>query len=274
MINSFPQVMTIAGSENDGAAGMQADLETFMHFKVYGASVVTACVAGNSYGVNAVQTLPCAFVAQEFKDLADDFKIRAVKTGMLANAALIQTVVNNYKRYDFGPLVVDPVIAGNNPNTSLLDPDALQILRQELLPLATIVTPNYVEAQKLTQLKIHNQKDMLTAAKLIQSWGAKNIMIKGPHHPTKGVVHDLVLLSNGHHFWLSGKYYSTTDKNGTGDTLSAGMVAELAKGLNVPTAIKVARQYVDKAIRDSLEIGHRYGPINHFVSVEHHSRLN
>lgn len=266
MINRFPQAVTIAGSDSDGSAGMQADLETFEHYHVYGASIITACVAGNSYGIHGSVVMPLSFIDQEFKDLADDFNIKASKTGMLANASVIKTVVKNYQRYDFGPLVVDPVIFGNNPNTRLLDPNTFQLLKARLIPLATVLTPNYYEAQTLAKMKINDDQDMLTAGHRLQNLGADNVIIKGPHHdPQQKIVKDLVLLSNDHHFWLAGKYYPTKRKNGTGDTLSAGICAELAKGQSVTDAIKNAREYVDKAIRNPLNVGHEYGPINHFV---------
>ena len=264
MLNSFPQAVTIAGSDSDGSAGMQADLETFSHFKVYGASIITACVSGNSYGIHASRVMPLSFINQEFKDLADDYNIKSAKTGMLANAKLIDDVVSNYQKYDWGPLVVDPVIVTKH-GAMLLKPDALQTLKKKLLPLATVATPNYYEAQKLTQMKIKNEDDMLTAGKKLLNMGAKNVIVKGKHDGDSRMVRDAVLLADGRHFFLSGPYYRTKRKNGTGDTLSAGISAGLAKGASVKSAIKHARAYVDHAIRDSLDIGHAYGPINHFV---------
>lgn len=264
MLNAFPQAVTIAGSDSDGSAGMQADMETFQHFKVYGASVITACVAGNSYGIHASQVMPIKFIDQEFKDLADDFKIGAAKTGMLADSKLIEDVAENYKKYNFGPLVVDPVIITKH-GAMLLEADAFETLKKKLIPLATMLTPNFYEAQKLAEMKINNLEDQLTAGKKLLNMGAKNVMVKGKHTGDSKVVHDLVLLANGKHFILSGPYYDTKRKNGTGDTLSAGITAGLAKGLSVEASVKKARDYVDNAIHDSLELGHKFGPINHFV---------
>ena len=265
MINQFPQAVTIAGSDSDGSAGVQADLETFEHYHVYGASIITACVAGNSYGIHASQVMPRPFINQEFKDLNADFNIKAAKTGMLADSALINNVVANYQKADFGPLVVDPVIVTKH-GAMLLKTSAFNTLKAKLIPLATVITPNYYEAQKLTGINIQAPADMLKAAKQLKQLGAKNVMIKGRHNdPRQHEVRDLVLLANGKHFWLSGPYYATKRKNGTGDTLSAGITAGLAKGLSVENSIRHVRQYVDNAIRQSLKIAHAYGPINHFA---------
>ena len=140
MINlteQYPQALTIAGSDSDGSAGMQADLHTFFRRHIYGTAVMTAAVAGNSYGIHDSVTLPTSFIDQEFKDLADDYHVRASKTGMLADTELIRTVIKNYQKYDFGPLVVDPVITTKHGNM-LLEQSAYQTLRDELIPLATV----------------------------------------------------------------------------------------------------------------------------------------
>ncbi|MHA8111386.1 bifunctional hydroxymethylpyrimidine kinase/phosphomethylpyrimidine kinase [Lactobacillaceae bacterium Melli_B4] len=268
MMNQYPQALTIAGSDSDGSAGMQADLHTFQALKVHGTSVITACVAGNSYGIHDSVNMPVSFINQEFKDLADDYQIRAAKTGMLSDSELINTVVENYQKYDFGPLVVDPVIVTKH-GAMLLKQSAFDTLKQKLIPLATVITPNFYEAQKLTDMEIKTDEDMLTAAEQLRSLGAKNVMIKGRHDSDKQTtVKDLVLLANGDHFWLTGQYFATDRKNGTGDTLSAGIAAELAKDTEVADAIKIARAYVDRAIQNEILVGHKYGPINHWANEE------
>ena len=146
MTNEFPQVLTIAGSDSDGSAGMQADLHTFFIRKTYGMSVLVAAVAGNSYGIHAAETLPLAFIDQQFEALADDFKIKASKTGMLSDAALIGTVVKSYQTYDFGPLVVDPVITTKH-GAQLLENESFKAQKQQQLPFSTVDTPNFFEAQ-------------------------------------------------------------------------------------------------------------------------------
>ncbi|GEO73767.1 hydroxymethylpyrimidine phosphomethylpyrimidine kinase [Levilactobacillus namurensis DSM 19117] len=266
MTNTFPQALTIAGSDSDGSAGMQADLHTFFTRGVYGASVITACVAGNSYGIHASVPMPTDFIDQEFKDLADDYQIRASKTGMLADSELIEDVVQNYQAHDFGPLVVDPVIMTKHGN-QLLEESAFETLRTKLLPLATVLTPNFFEVQKIAEMTITSDADMVTAAQNMQRMGAKNIIAKGSHAlPNQTTVRDLVLLANGDHFWLSQPYHATDRVNGTGDSLSACITAELAKGTPMRQAITLAKSFVNTAIGHPIEVGHKFGPINHWAA--------
>ncbi|WP_281166106.1 bifunctional hydroxymethylpyrimidine kinase/phosphomethylpyrimidine kinase [Liquorilactobacillus sicerae] len=268
MLNQYPQAMTIAGSDSDGSAGMQADLHTFFTRKVYGISVMTACVAGNSYGIHASVSLPLDFIRQEFADIAADFQVKAVKTGMLADSKLIKEVVENYQKYDFGPLVVDPVIMTKHGN-QLLAENAFETLREELIPLATVITPNFYESQKLTGIEIHTAADLKAAAEQLQQLGAKNVVAKGPHHDQQQtVVKDFVLLESGKSFWLSEPYYPTTHINGTGDSLSACIAAEIAKQTPVETAIRIAKSYVNIAISQEIAVGHKYGPINHWAGED------
>lgn len=267
MDKQFLQVMTIAGSDSDGSAGMQADMHTFFTRGVYGVSIMTACVAGNSYGIGASITLPSDFIEKEFSLIAKDYQVRAAKTGMLADAELIETVVNNYQKYDFGPLVVDPVIVTKHGNL-LLEEAALTSLKEKLLPLATVLTPNFYEAEKLTGRTLKTEDDYVQAANQLQKMGAKNVMIKGAHkkESKQQEVRDYVLLESGQSFWLSAKFYPTDRINGTGDTLSACIAAELAKGKTVEEAIRIAKEYVNIAIREEIIVGHKYGPINHWAA--------
>lgn len=267
MKEQYLQVMTIAGSDSDGSAGMQADMHTFFTRGVYGVSVMTACVAGNSYGIGASVTLPTDFIDKEFALIAEDYQVKAAKTGMLADSTLIETVVENYQKYDFGPLVVDPVIMTKHGNL-LLEESALQSLKDKLLPLATVLTPNFYEAEKLIGRSLLEEEDYVQAAKKLQQMGAKNIMIKGHHlkDADQKDVKDYVLLESGKAFWLSAPFYPTDRINGTGDSLSACIAAELAKGKSVEEAIRFAKEYVNVAIREEINVGHKYGPINHWAA--------
>ncbi len=267
MEEQYLQVMTIAGSDSDGSAGMQADMHTFFTRGVYGVSVMTACVAGNSYGIGASVTLPTDFIDKEFALIAEDYQVKAAKTGMLADSTLIETVVENYQKYDFGPLVVDPVIVTKHGNL-LLEESALQSLKDKLLPLATVLTPNFYEAEKLTGRSLSEEEDYVQAAKELQQMGAKNVMIKGHHlkDADQKDVKDYVLLESGKSFWLSAPFYPTDRINGTGDSLSACIAAELAKGKSVEEAIRFAKEYVNVAIREEIHVGHKYGPINHWAA--------
>ncbi|KRN03323.1 hydroxymethylpyrimidine phosphomethylpyrimidine kinase [Levilactobacillus senmaizukei DSM 21775 = NBRC 103853] len=266
MINSTPQALTIAGSDSDGSAGMQADLHTFFTRNVYGASVITACVAGNSYGIHASVPMPTDFIDQEFQDLTDDYHIKASKTGMLADSELIKNVVKNYQKGDFGPLVVDPVIMTKH-GSQLLEESAFDTLRMALLPLATVITPNFYESQKIAEMTIRTDDDTITAAHKIQAMGAKNVIAKGAHSDSnQTVVRDYVLLESGEGFWLSEPYHDTDRVNGTGDSLSACITAELAKGTPIKMAIQIAKQFVNTAIGDPIQVGHKFGPINHWAA--------
>lgn len=265
MLKQYPQAVTIAGSDSDGSAGMQADLHTFFRHEVYGASIITACVAGNSYGIHDSVNLPTSFIDNEFKALADDYEIKAAKTGMLSDSELINNVVKNYQQYDFGPLVVDPVITTKHGN-ELLEADAYQTLRDKLIPLAFVITPNFFEAQKLAEMEITSDEDMIIAAQKLSDLGAKNIVIKGAHNDPKQVeVRDYVLLESGKSFWLTAPYHDTDRVNGTGDTLSASITAELAKDTEIEEAIRIAKKFVDKAIANKIIVGHKFGPINHWA---------
>ncbi|HJA27320.1 MAG TPA: bifunctional hydroxymethylpyrimidine kinase/phosphomethylpyrimidine kinase [Candidatus Limosilactobacillus intestinigallinarum] len=260
------QALTIAGHDSDGSAGMPADLHAFFADGVYGHGILTAAVAGNSYDITAQQVMPKEFIAEQFHQLARDFTIGAAKTGMLANDDVIDVVVDNYDDQSFGPLVVDPVIITKH-GAMLLARSAYERFRERIIPLATVITPNFYEAQKLAELTISNRQDQLTAARRLQEMGAKNVVVKGAHSDTaQHTVDDLVLLEDGDHFWMSKPYIKTSRLNGTGDTFSAVIAAELAKGQDVASAVRRAKDAVYTAIAHPLTVGHRFGPINHWAA--------
>lgn len=268
MTNDYIQALTIAGNDSDGSAGMPADLHSFFCRNVYGMGLITSAVAGNSYQIEAAHIMPASFIEQQFKTLAKDFKIRASKTGMLANEEVINVVADNYQKVDFGPLVVDPVIITKH-GAMLLEQNAYETFREKLLPLATVLTPNFYEAQKLTELPLATPAEIAQGAKILQKLGAKNVMIKGRHDDeNQKEVTDYILLENGDSFTLTESYVHTDRVNGTGDTLSAVITAELAKGQNVATAIKTAKKFVHAAIANPIEVGHQFGPINHWAAAE------
>lgn len=268
MTNDFIQALTIAGNDSDGSAGMPADLHSFFCRGVYGMGLITSAVAGNSYTIEAAHIIPLDFIEQQFKTLAKDFKIRASKTGMLANEDVINVVAANYQKVDFGPLVVDPVIITKH-GSMLLEQSAYEAFREQLLPLATVLTPNFYEAQKLTELALDTPEEIKKGAALLQRLGAKNVMIKGRHDNSEQTeVSDYILLENGDEFTLTESYVDTNRVNGTGDTLSAVIAAELAKGNSVASAIKTAKKFVHTAIANPIEVGHQFGPINHWAAAE------
>lgn len=266
MINQQVQAVTIAGHDSDGSAGMPADLHAFFVDGVYGHGLLTAAVSGNSYGIDAAQVMPKDYIEQQFKTLSTDLKISAAKTGMLANDDVINVVADQYAKVDFGPLVVDPVIITKH-GAMLLEQSAYELFRERIVPLATVITPNFYEAQKLTGLQLKDTQEMFDAAVKLHEMGAKNVVIKGEHNdPTQKEVVDVVLLEDGSRFELTKPFFDTTHVNGTGDTFSAIIAAELAKGTDVKNAVIRAKDAVYAAISHPLEVGHKFGPINHWAA--------
>lgn len=265
MTNEFPQTLTIAGTDSGGGAGIMADLKTMQERRVFSTAVVVAVTAQNTLGVQDFMALPQKLIDEQFVSLAADFKIRACKTGMLADAAHVHGVVTNLKRYDFGPLTVDPVMIAKG-GAALLADDAVATVRDELLPLADVLTPNLPEAKRLTGLPIDNREEMEQAAVELQNLGAKNVVIKGGHDAEQpDQSRDFVLLADGRSFWLSAPRIDTVRTHGTGDTLSSCITAELAKGHDFESAIRLGKEYVTAAIAHPIEVGHGHGPLNHWA---------
>lgn len=269
-INAFPQTLTIAGTDSGGGAGVMADLKTMQERHVFSTAVIVAVTAQNTLGVQDFMALPKKLIDEQFASLADDLAIKACKTGMLADAEHVRIVADNLKKYDFGPLTVDPVMIAKG-GAALLADDAIEVVKEELLPLATIVTPNLPEAERLTGMTIATPDDTKLAAQQLQAAGAKNVIIKGGHGDTE-TVSDYVLLADGSDFWLSSPRVDTVRTHGTGDTLSSCMTAELAKGNDIETAIRTAKDFVEAAIKNTIQVGHGHGPLNHWAYGEAHTK--
>lgn len=259
--------LTIAGNDSDGSAGMPADLHAFYARKVYGMGLMTAAVAGNTTGIYAAQIMPVDFIQKQFDVLNDDFSIKALKTGMLANKEIINCVADNIEKYDMGKVVIDPVIITKHGN-SLLDDDAYQTFLNRLLPLADIITPNYYEQKKLTELPLDFEAEILVGAKKLQDLGAKNVLMKGKHTGDSSEVVDILLTEDGQVHKFTKPYYETERVNGTGDTLSAVITAELAKGTNLIDAVKIAKDFTYEAISHPIIVGSKWGPINHWAAED------
>ncbi|GHV97202.1 hydroxymethylpyrimidine/phosphomethylpyrimidine kinase [Lactobacillus nasalidis] len=264
MINEFPQALSIAGSDSGGGAGMQADLKTMQMRHVFATTVLVAITAQNTLGVQDSLALPPKIISEQFASLNADLKIRACKTGMLADSETVETVVQNLKQYDFGPLVVDPVMVAKG-GARLLTDDAVKAVKDQLIPLADLVTPNLPEAQVLTDLEITSTSGMEAAAKKLQAMGAKNVLLKGGHFNDAKAARDFVLLEDGTSFWMSSPRIATKRTHGTGDTISACITAELAKGVAMENAIRTGKAYVEATIRDTIQVGHGHGPLNHWA---------
>ena len=260
MINEFPQALSIAGSDSGGGAGMQADLKTMQMRHVFATTVLVAITAQNTLGVQDALPLPQKIIDEQFASLNADLKIRACKTGMLADTATVETVVANLKKYDFGPLVVDPVMIAKG-GAHLLTDEAIATVREQLLPLADLITPNLSEAQALAEMEIETNDDMIKAGQKLQALGAKNVLVKGGHFNDQAQASDFVLLADRSSFWMS----YTKRTHGTGDTISACITAELAKGVTMENAIRIGKAYVEATIRDGIQVGHGHGPLNHWA---------
>jgi len=262
-INAFPQTLTIAGTDSGGGAGIMADIKTMQERHTFATAVVVAVTAQNTLGVQDFMALPTKLIDEQFASLAADLKISACKTGMLADAEHVKIVAANLRKYDFGPLTVDPVMIAKG-GAPLLAADAIDSVKQLLLPLATLVTPNLPEAQRLTGMTISNAAETKAAAHYLQQLGAKNVLIKGGH-ADQSEVRDFALLASGDSFWVSAPRVATKRTHGTGDTLSSCITAELAKGKTMAQAIRLAKKFVAAAIAETIQVGHGHGPLNHWA---------
>ncbi len=257
------RALTIAGSDSGGGAGIQADLKTFCSLRVYGTTVITALTAQNTLGVSAIEYASPDIVAQQIDAVLSDIGTDACKTGMLGNAAIIAAVAERLAHFDVKNLVVDPVMVAKG-GANLLDPDAVSTLKEQLLPLARILTPNVPEAEVLTGCSISCPDDMIQAAAQLLKSGPEYIVIKGGH--LEGDATDLVYAKDFTMF-LRGPRIMTRCTHGTGCTFSAAITAYLARGLSELDAIKCAKTYVTQAIITGAEIGKGYAPTNHFWNI-------
>jgi len=259
------RALTIAGSDSGGGAGIQADLKTFAARGVYGLSVLTALTAQNTVGVQGVFEIPPAFVALQIDSIVSDIGVDVVKTGMLYSAPIIAAVAAKITEHRLTPLVVDPVMVAKGGDV-LLRNDAREALIQQLLPLATLVTPNLPEACVLCGFEIGNLVEMRRAAKAIQCLGPQNVLVKGGHLP--GGIEAIDLLYDGSSFQeFRAPRIQTRNDHGTGCTFASAIAAELAKGHPMADAVAIAKDYLTQVLATSanLEIGHGHGPMNHMA---------
>ena len=257
----IPRALTIAGSDSGGGAGIQADLKTFSAFRVFGMSVLTAVTAQNSVGVQGVENLPPAFVAQQLRSVLDDFGTDAAKCGMLSTAGIIDAIADVLADHRIEKLVVDPVMVAKSGDP-LLQADARAALADRILPLALVVTPNLPEAEVLAGMRVVEPEDMEEAARRIHLMGPRYVLVKGGH--LKGDATDL--LWNGREFTrFTAARVDSANTHGTGCTFSAAIAAGLARGQALGDAIRSAKAYVTRAIREGFKAGRGVGQLRHFI---------
>jgi hydroxymethylpyrimidine/phosphomethylpyrimidine kinase len=252
--------LSIAGTDPTGGAGIQADLKTFQEREVYGMSVVTSVVAQNTLGVNSIHHLPISFIEQQLQAVFDDIVPEAVKTGMIASVEMMELISETLKKQDV-PYVIDPVMVAKSGD-ALMEETSRKVIREALIPLATVVTPNIPEAEILVDFKIENTEDAKRAARVIvDELGASAAVVKGGH--LSGEAIDILYDKKEYHYFTSERT-NTKHTHGTGCTFSAVITAELAKGKSIAEAVAIGKQYITDAIQYTLGVGKGNGPTNHW----------
>ncbi|MEU2053756.1 bifunctional hydroxymethylpyrimidine kinase/phosphomethylpyrimidine kinase [Streptomyces bungoensis] len=255
-----PRVLTVAGSDSGGGAGVQADLKTMLALGVHGMSVITAVTAQNSLGVQGAWELPVEAVRAQYRSVVDDVGVQAVKTGMLASAELVEAVAELITGTD-APAVVDPVGVSKHGDP-LLAASALDAVRTRLLPAATLATPNLDEVAQLTGVRAGSEDDLRRAAAAVLAYGPRWVLVKGGHLPGHADAVDLLTDGSAEH-WLRAPRLDNRHTHGTGCTLASAVACGLAKGLTVPEAVTAAKEYVTGAIAAGFALGAGIGPVDH-----------
>ncbi len=256
-------LLTIAGSDCSGGAGIQADLKTFSALCTYGMSVVTSVVAENTSRVLSVHNVPVDIIKEQIDAVFEDIAVDGLKLGMLNDIDTMKAVAEKLNQYNPANVIVDPVMVAKGGHV-LMRPEAINTLKKEIIPLAFLLTPNIPEAELITESKINTLEDMKNAALKICNMGCENVLVKGGH--LKGDAVD-VLYNEGGFFTFTSKRIDTKNTHGTGCTLSSAIAAYIAKGYTVKDAVENAKIYVTRAIEHSLSIGKGNGPLNHFYNL-------
>lgn len=254
--------LTIAGSDCSGGAGVQADLKTMSALGVFGMSVIVSVVAENTARVLSIEDISPKVIADQIDAVFEDILPDAVKVGMLSTPACMEAVAAGLKKYRPRHVVIDPVMYAKN-GSPLMQESAISALRSTVLPLATLLTPNIPEAEKLAGMEISSEADMREAARRIQALGPQNVLVKGGH--AQGEARDVLLCGEDFHIFAS-RRIPTKNTHGTGCTLSSAIAAYLARGEVLPEAVRKAKEYVTGAIEHALPLGHGCGPTHHFFA--------
>ncbi|MCP1308719.1 bifunctional hydroxymethylpyrimidine kinase/phosphomethylpyrimidine kinase [Paenibacillus tyrfis] len=257
------KVLTIAGSDCSGGAGIQADLKTFSAHGVFGMSVIVSVVAENTSRVIDIQDVRPDMIEKQIDAIFEDIDVDAVKIGMLSQPECMEAVAGKLKQYAPANIVLDPVMYAKN-GCPLMNPGAIDTLIQKVIPFADLLTPNIPEAEKIAGMPIHNIEDMKKAAEAIHRMGCKNVLVKGGH--ASGSALDI--LFDGERFYtFDAQRIETKNTHGTGCTYSAAIASNLALGCSLQEAVHRAKEYITTAIRHSLSIGKGHGPTHHFYEL-------
>ncbi|SNU06995.1 hydroxymethylpyrimidine/phosphomethylpyrimidine kinase [Lachnospiraceae bacterium] len=251
--------LTIAGSDSSGGAGIQADLKTMTANGVYGMSAITALTAQNTTGVTGIMEVTPEFLEKQLDAIFTDIYPDAIKTGMVSSTELITVISKKLKQYKAANIVVDPVMVATS-GARLISEDAIETLKEKLLPLATVITPNIPEAEVLSDMTITSEDDMVEAAKIIYEKFGCAVLCKGGHQVND--ANDLLFSDNGA-VWFKGKRINNPNTHGTGCTLSSAIASNLAKGLGLEDAVRNAKDYISGALAAMLDLGKGSGPLAH-----------
>lgn len=257
-------VLSIAGSDSSGGAGIQADLKTITCLGEYGMTVITAITAQNTMGVTGIENISPQMVGEQIDAVFQDIYPDAVKLGMISRPEIMEVICEKLREYQAQNIVVDPVMVATSGN-SLMEDDTVITLKEKLLPLADIITPNLSEAQVLSGLAIKNREEMIEAAKVISDYYKGAILIKGGHLTEEAA--DLLYV-DGKMNWFTGKRFENTNTHGTGCTLSSAIATYLAKGFSITDSVGYAKRYVADAIAANLNLGKGRGPLWHNFRIE------
>ena len=269
----YARVLSIAGSDSGGGAGIQADLKTLSALGCFGMTAITAITAQNTQGVRAIQALPPELLTQQIDAVVEDIGVDAVKIGMLHDAGVVRVVAEAIRRHRFPYVVLDPVMVATSGDP-LIAGDTVNVLVRELFPLATVITPNLDEAALLLQRELHAETDLDAAAADLQALGAQAVLLKGGHLPGP-VLTDLLRLPSGDTLHWQAARIATRNTHGTGCSLSSAIAGYLALGEPLPEAVRLGRDYVRHALvaGADMQLGHGHGPLNHGFAPHSTKRL-
>ena len=261
--------LTIAGSDCSGGAGIQADIKTMTAHGVYAMSAITALTAQNTTGVTGIMEVTPEFLAEQLDCIFTDIRPEAIKTGMVSSGSLIKVIAKKLREYGAANIVVDPVMVATS-GARLISEEAILTLKKELLPLATVITPNIPETEVLANRKVEREEDMVSAAEMISETYGCAVLCKGGH--SLNDANDLLVMADGTHQWFRGNRIQNPNTHGTGCTLSSAIASNLAKGYDLSESVSLAKDYISKALGAMLDLGKGSGPMNHAFAIPTESR--